>query len=128
MIFAWSVGITIVAPQLFEEEPYGFSSIAVGASFLAYGIGGVLGKWSGGIVGDKTAKYFESRTGFREPEHRLYALLPILPFMFVGAIIVGIVADRKLAWIAYLIGGATFFFSLSAATGILQTVSGKQPR
>ncbi|BGP04650.1 putative transporter [Rhodotorula toruloides] len=121
MVFAWSVSITIVAPQMFEKPPYNFKTIPVGASFLAYGIGGVLGKWSGGIVGDKVVALFERKKGTRQPEDRLWALLPILPFMMVACAIVAVVIRDKLAWIAYLIGGALFFFCLSAATGILQT-------
>ncbi|WWC61522.1 uncharacterized protein I303_104106 [Kwoniella dejecticola CBS 10117] len=120
-IFAWSVGITIVMPQKFEEPPYDFALIPLGAAFLAFGIGGVLGKWSGGIVGDKVISYMVKKKGYREPEHRLWALLPILPFMFVGCLIVGLVVHFELHWIAYLIGGGLFFFCLSAATGVLQT-------
>ncbi|GEM06232.1 major facilitator superfamily protein [Rhodotorula toruloides] len=121
MVFAWSVSITIVAPQMFEKPPYSFKTIPVGASFLAYGIGGVLGKWSGGIVGDKVVAHFERKKGSRHPEDRLWALLPILPFMMVACAIVAVVIRDKLAWIAYLIGGPLFFFCLSAATGVLQT-------
>ncbi|WVW83541.1 hypothetical protein I302_105562 [Kwoniella bestiolae CBS 10118] len=120
-IFAWSVGITIVMPQKFEKPPYNFELNPLGAAFLAFGFGGVLGKWSGGIVGDKVVSYMEKKKGHREPEHRLWALLPILPFMFVGCLIVGLVVKLQLHWIAYLFGGGLFFFCLSAATGLLQT-------
>jgi hypothetical protein len=74
-IFAWSVGITIVMPQMFEKPPYSFATIPLGCAFLAFGIGGVLGKWSGGIVGDKTVSYLERKKGHRQPEHRLWALV-----------------------------------------------------
>ncbi|OWZ59582.1 hypothetical protein C356_00867 [Cryptococcus neoformans c45] len=120
-LFAWSIGITIVMPQKFEKAPYSFATIPLGTAFLAYGLGGILGKWSGGLVGDKTCSYLERKYGHRQPEHRLWALVPILPFMFVGLIIVGIVASKELHWIGFLIGGGLFFFCLSAATGLLQT-------
>lgn len=42
--------------------------------------------------------------------------------MFIGLIIVGIVTSKELHWIGFLIGGGLFFFCLSAATGLLQTV------
>lgn len=77
MVFAWSVSITIVAPQMFEKPPYNFKTILIGTSFLAYGIGGVLGKWSGGIVGDKVVAHFERKKGSRQPEDRLWALVSI---------------------------------------------------
>ncbi|WRT64448.1 uncharacterized protein IL334_001380 [Kwoniella shivajii] len=120
-IFAWSVGITIVFPQKFEKPPYNFALIPLGAAFLAFGLGGILGKWSGGIVGDKTVMYMAKKRGQRQPEHRLWALLPILPFMFVSCLLVGLTVKLQLHWIVYLIGGGLFFFCLSAATGILQT-------
>ena len=62
-------------PQKFDEAPWNFKLVPLGAAFLAFGIGGVLGKWSGGIVGDKTVSYFERRKGQRQPEDRLYALV-----------------------------------------------------
>ena len=43
--------------------------------------------------------------------------------MLAGCLIVGFTIDKELHWIAYLIGGGLFFFCLSAATGLLQTVS-----
>ncbi|KAE8541563.1 hypothetical protein D1P53_002926 [Cryptococcus gattii VGV] len=120
-LFAWSIGITIVMPQKFEGPPYNFATIPLGTAFLAFGLGGILGKWSGGLVGDKTCSYLERKYGHRQPEHRLWALIPILPFMFVSLVIVGIVTSKELHWIGFLIGGGLFFFCLSAATGLLQT-------
>ena len=77
-VFAWSVGITIVMPQKFAAPPYSFAEVPLGAAFLAFGIGGVLGKWSGGIVGDKVVSHFETKKGYRQPEHRLYALVRVI--------------------------------------------------
>jgi hypothetical protein len=42
--------------------------------------------------------------------------------MFVGCLIVGITIHKELHWIAFLIGGGLYFYCLSAATGLLQTV------
>jgi hypothetical protein len=67
--------MTIVMPQKFEGPPYNFKTIPLGAAFLAFGLGGVLGKWSGGVVGDKVVSHFERKTGYRQPEHRLWALV-----------------------------------------------------
>lgn len=62
-------------PQKFEEAPYNFATVPLGCAFLAFGIGGLLGKWSGGVVGDKVVSRFERRKGYRQPEHRLWALV-----------------------------------------------------
>ncbi|KAM0756080.1 MFS general substrate transporter [Meredithblackwellia eburnea MCA 4105] len=120
-VFCWSVGITIVWPQLAPKAPYNFSTIAIGCSYAAFGIGGVLGKWSGGIIGDKTVAYFVKQKGYRHPEFRLWAVFPLLPLMFAAAAICGVGFEKKLHWISILIGGALFFFTLSALTGLLQT-------
>lgn len=47
-------------PQKFEKAPYSFATIPLGTAFLAYGLGGILGKWSGGLVGDKTCSWSEN--------------------------------------------------------------------
>lgn len=120
-LFAWSVGITVVMPQTFEVAPYNFKTIPLGCAFLAFGLGGVLGKWSGGIVGDKVVDHLERKRGTRQPEDRLWALFPVLPFMFVSLLVVGLSIDRHIHWICLLIMGGLYYFTLSAATGVLQT-------
>jgi len=54
-------------------------SIPLGCAFLAFGIGGILGKWSGGIVGDKVVRHMHARAGTRQPEQRLWALVRLSP-------------------------------------------------
>jgi hypothetical protein len=44
-IFAWSVGLTVVISRVFEAAPYEFGSLIVGVTYLAFGIGSLLGKW-----------------------------------------------------------------------------------
>lgn len=121
LLFAWMVGITVVTPQTLGAPPFNFRVIPLGCAFLAYGIGGVLGLWSGGLVGDKTVAYFARRNGRREPEDRLWALLPILPLKFLGLLIMGLDLKFHWHWIGLLVGGGIYFFCLSAATGVLQT-------
>ncbi|KAL1409390.1 hypothetical protein Q8F55_003373 [Vanrija albida] len=121
MIFAWSVGITIILPQKYAAPPYSFGLIATGAAFLAFGIGGVIGIPLGGIAGDKAVSYFAAKTGRREPEHRLWALYPILPLFFVSCIVCGCGLQYDLHWIAFLFGGGIMYATLTAITGVLQT-------
>ena len=116
-----SVGITVVAPQTLDRPPFSFKPIPLGCAFLAFGIGGLLGKWSGGIVGDKTVAYFERKNSQRQPEDRLWALYPMLPLMFIGCLLVGLQLQLGLHWMCLLVGGAIAFFALSGSTGILQT-------
>lgn len=71
-------------PQKFEGPPYNFATIPLGTAFLAFGLGGILGKWSGGLVGDKTCSYLERKYGHRQPEHRLWALVNLSSLLLGG--------------------------------------------
>ncbi|KLT43933.1 MFS general substrate transporter [Cutaneotrichosporon oleaginosum] len=119
--FSWIVGITVVTPQTLGAPPYAFAIIPLGCSFLAYGVGGLLGFWFGGLVGDKTVDYLARKQGTRQPEQRLWATLPVMPFMFVAMLIIGISLQKQLHWIGLLIGGALYFFTISIITGLIQT-------
>lgn len=122
MCLGWlSVGITVVFPQIFAEPPFSFGLLPLGAAFLAFGIGGVLGKWSGGIVSDKIVAYFERKNGQRQPEDRLWAGYPMLPLMFLGLLLCGLGVQLRLHWMCYLVGGAICFFSLSGITTVILT-------
>lgn len=112
-----------MTPQTLGPPPYSFAVIPLGCSFLAFGIGAVLGFWCGGIVGDKTVAYYERKKGTRQPEDRLWAVFPMMPLMLAAMIIIAFALHRHLHWIALLIGGALWFFCISVITGLLQTVS-----
>lgn len=65
-LVAWlSVAPTVVWVQLAEATFYNFAIITLRVSFLAFNSGGLLGKWSGGIVGDKGVLHFERKHGYR---------------------------------------------------------------
>jgi len=121
MSFGWLVGLTVVTPQTLGPPPYSFAVIPLGCAFLAFGIGAVAGFWCGGIVGDKTVAYFERKKGSRQPEHRLYAMFPMMPLMFVAMLIIGFGLSRQLHWMALLVGGGLWFFNISVVTGLMQT-------
>lgn len=115
-----SLGMTVPTPQVLEAAPFNFALVPAGCSYLAFAIGGVLGKWSGGIVGDKISSYFERRNGQRQPEDRVWAAYPILPLMFIGHMLTGLALHFGWHWMVLLVGGGIAFFALSAIT-VLQT-------
>ncbi|BEJ12983.1 hypothetical protein CspHIS471_0301570 [Cutaneotrichosporon sp. HIS471] len=119
--FSWIVGITVVTPQTLIAPPYNFAIVPLGCAFLAYGIGGLLGFWFGGLLGDKTVAYVARRQGTRQPEQRLWAALPVMPFMFVAMLIIGFSLQKELHWIGLLVGGGLYFFTISVITGLIQT-------
>jgi hypothetical protein len=108
--FSWIVGITVVTPQTLGAPPYNFAIIPLGCAFLAYG-----------LVGDKTVAYVARKQGTRQPEQRLWAALPAMPFLFVAMLIIGISLQKQLHWIGLLVGGGLYFFTISIITGLIQT-------
>ena len=123
MVFCWSVGFTVVSPQVLEEPPWSFTRLQVGYAFLAALVGGVIGKFAGGFIADLTVHRLTARAGVREPEFRLWACVPhfavVLP---LGLLLYGLGFANELAWPAEVIGGmGIYYFANSALGGIIQT-------
>jgi MFS family permease len=78
MVFGFSVGLTVVAPRVLAEF-YAFDTQAQGLSYLAFIIGGILGKTAGGWFGDRVVLWKQSQTGERHPEYRLWAMVCLYP-------------------------------------------------
>lgn len=125
-LFGWSVGLTIVVPQIYETPVahggYGFSGEMIGVTFMANFIGSLIGKFAGGILADKTVTFVANRRGgVREPEYRLWAMIPCLILLPAGLLTFGICIDKHTHWIGPLIGVAVYYVGLVSATGIIQT-------
>ncbi|SPO29575.1 related to multidrug resistant protein [Ustilago trichophora] len=128
VIFMWSVGFTVVSPQVFPRPPWHFTNVQVGLSFLAAAVGALIGKFAGGYVSDWTVNFFVGRNsngsnqGKRVPEYRLWALLPHTVLLTIGLLLYGIGYAKKMAWPVEVIGGiGVYYVANSAAGGILQT-------
>lgn len=131
VIFMWSVGFTVISPQVFPRPPWSFTNVAVGASFLAAAVGALIGKFAGGWVADATVSYFVRRNssksaglgqGGRVPEYRLWAMAPHILIMPLSLLLYGIGYARGMSWPTEVIGGfGLYYVSNSAAGGILQT-------
>lgn len=128
VIFMWSVGFTVVSPQVFPRPPWHFTNVQVGLTFLAAAVGAVIGKFAGGYVSDSTVNFFVRRNsngsdqGKRVPEYRLWALLPHTVLLTVGLLLYGIGYAKEMAWPVEVIGGiGVYYVANSAAGGILQT-------
>ncbi|SPC63137.1 related to multidrug resistant protein [Ustilago sp. UG-2017b] len=128
VIFMWSVGFTVVSPQVFPRPPWTFTNVQVGLSFLAAAVGALIGKFAGGYLSDKTVDFFVGRNsngsnqGRRVPEYRLWALLPHVILLTVGLLLYGIGYAKEMAWPVEVIGGiSVYYVANSAAGGILQT-------
>lgn len=93
------------------QGQYGFSTGAVGLSFLGIGVGSLLGLLVGGIVSDRILKAKSKPTadaprGVMKPEYRLPPLVVGAVFIPAGLFLYGWSAQYKYPWIVPIIGTA----------------------
>lgn len=143
VFFGWSVGMTVITPQVFLLSPWNFSNVGIGASFMASFVGSAIGKFVGGWFSDFCVTQAAKRQSkqmsdvdettepgglsslveaSREPEPRMWALLFGLPFLFIGAFFYGYGIQMKLAWpVAVVVGMGAYYVGVNATQSVVQT-------
>ncbi|KAL8869865.1 MAG: hypothetical protein Q9174_003948 [Haloplaca sp. 1 TL-2023] len=89
--------------EVFESQ-YGFSSGAVGLTYLGIGIGSFMGLFIFGFASDKIVKYLSRKTGEMKPEYRLPPMIPGAFVVPIGLFLYGWTAERSTHWILPIIG------------------------
>ncbi|KIW73386.1 hypothetical protein PV04_01513 [Phialophora macrospora] len=93
--------------------PYHFSSSMVGLSYTAGLIGSLLGWAYAGWLADKVTLYLARRNkGVREPEQRLWILVPSGLVAAAGLILWGVGAAHRVHWMGLMFGLAMFQFGI----------------
>ncbi len=105
------------------EETYGFSSEGAGLSFIAGGVGNVLGLVYVAILSDKIIQRRKALDKGYRPEDRLHPILtlPTTVLLPVGLIIYGWTADKHVHWIVPMIGTGIMGFGMMAVFMCAQT-------
>ncbi|KAH8669064.1 major facilitator superfamily domain-containing protein, partial [Xylariales sp. PMI_506] len=105
------------------EDNYGFSSEGSGLSFIAGGIGNLLGLASTGIVSDRIMQRKKARGETPQPEDRLSLLItvPAATMLPLGLIMYGWTADKHVHWIAPMIGTAIMGYGMMGVFMSVQT-------
>jgi len=112
--FGWSVGYTVVVPQVMEKPPYNFTNIQIGLVFMAALAGSVIGKLGGGFVSDVTVTYMTRRSrdpSIRVPEYRLYSLIWSSPLLLLGLLFFGLGFEYEKDWPMIVVGGIGIYYA-----------------
>ncbi len=113
--------ISYTFPALIVQPPYNWSVANSGLISVGGGVGLLLGLPIG-PVSDRVAAYFTRKNGMvRQPEHRLYALIPAIVMLPAGTLIYGLCAAYGKPWIAMFIGDA--IFQMAAYMGYVITLT-----
>ncbi|KAL1845092.1 hypothetical protein VTK73DRAFT_1151 [Phialemonium thermophilum] len=89
--------------EILTEAPYHFSTTSTGLVFFAALVGNVIG-WATGVLSDQVVIYLARRNGgVKEPEMRLYTLIPCFVYAALGYLLYGWGAQTEQPWICIAI-------------------------
>lgn len=102
------VGQNYVAAQIWQAPPYNFTNAQVGMVNIPAIVGTVTGAIFWGWFSDwDLARRTRNNGGIREPEMRLWPILPGAIIGVIGGVIYGLGAERQWRWEIILIVGNT---------------------
>jgi MFS family permease len=102
--------------------PYNFDSAQIGLMSLPSFIGTTLGALLIGPISDRSILYLAHRNhGVYEPEMRLWAMAPFVPFVPAGALMFGIGLNNGLSWPIVAVGYAICNFGTAPISTIALT-------
>lgn len=121
--FGWTVGMTIINPQVFAKPPWHFGNVAIGGLYMSAFVGAIIGKILGGYTVDSMLIFWRknpSRPIYAE--QRLWALLFYLPFGIVGLLCYGFGIGKKMDWpVAIIPGQAASYLYFNIVSSVVQT-------
>ena len=114
VLLAWSTVMTAALSTYMLDPPYNFSSTGIGLMNLAPFVGTTLGCLIVGPVSDwLIIRLARRKNGIYEPEMRLWAFVPFIPFQVAGAF-----------WFGYALQGGESWVAVAMAFGICNFGSG----
>ena len=102
-VVSWSASsfltLNLTQSQAFAAKPYNFSSTKIGFLNFAILIGAMIGLFTAGPLSDAVAGWLTKRNkGIREPEMRLWAMIPYVILMVIGNVIVALGYQHSWDW------------------------------
>ena len=100
--------MNLTQSTVFAAEPYNFTPSKVGFANFAFVVGGAVGLATAGPLSDWIANKLTIRNNYtREPEMRLFAIIPYFVIMAVGTVIIAVGYQYHWPWQAVIIFGFT---------------------
>jgi MFS family permease len=122
VMLAWSTVMVTVLSSTMTLPPYNFDSAQIGLMSLPSFIGTTLGALLIGPISDRSILYLAHRNhGVYEPEMRLWAMAPFVPFVPAGALMFGIGLNNGLSWPIVAVGYAICNFGTAPISTIALT-------
>ncbi|KAL9004084.1 MAG: hypothetical protein Q9188_003094 [Gyalolechia gomerana] len=125
LVYSLSIGWLIVlsesVSEIYRNEDYNFSPLAVGLVYISPFVGGILGTAVAGKVSDLIVRAMSRKNGgVYEPEFRLVMAIPVAISTCIGLMGFGWSAEEKDHWIVPTIffGVISFGGSLGSTTSI----------
>ncbi|KAH6696569.1 serine/threonine kinase 16 [Leptodontidium sp. MPI-SDFR-AT-0119] len=126
-VVSWSASVYLMTnltqAEVFAAPPYNFTSTKIGYMNFATLVGSFIGLLTAGPLSDKIAAHLTRRNkGIREPEMRLWAMVPYILLMILGNVIVAVGYERQWHWaIIVIIGYTTIGIQVAALPAIAST-------
>lgn len=119
---AWSTVMITILSSTMTLPPYNFNPAQIGLMSLPPFIGTTLGSLLIGPVSDRSILLLARRNkGIYEPEMRLWAMAPFIPFVPAGALMYGIALNNGLSWWLVAVGSAVNNFGVAPISSLALT-------
>ncbi|KAF2678778.1 MFS general substrate transporter [Lentithecium fluviatile CBS 122367] len=106
IIYGYMYLLFTTFPRIFEGQ-YGFSERSIGLTYLGVGVGAMIGLGTMGAISDRIVTGLTKRHGGKpKPEYRLPAMLLGAIVVPAGLFLYGWTAEKKVHYIAPIIGSA----------------------
>ncbi|KAG5359236.1 putative MFS-type transporter [Yarrowia sp. E02] len=121
-MLTWLAMATTTIADVLVEEPYNFSSAAIGNINISPFIGMALGSIYGGWFSDVTIIWMSKRNnGIYEPEMRLWGLIPANLTLTIGLFLFGIPIAQGVHWMVPTLGLGIIMFGFGSSGAIAVT-------
>jgi MFS family permease len=117
------LALNLTQTQVFTAPPYNYTSQTIGLFNIAVLVGGFIGLVTCGPFSDWIAAYLTKKNnGIREPEMRLFAMIPYVAILIIGSVVTAVGYDYHWTWpTIVVVGYGALGIQVSALPSIAST-------